>query len=183
MSSPDITTPDAERRSAPAGPRTKILVQVLLALSLAVSGYAQLRTERGASEENVPEEVNNCVLKLHAGVHISRAIDPFYLRGDFDGNGKADYAVLIRKGERQGIAVCLSGARPTLLGANNSFHGMTHLNFEAWQIHPRARGVEKGVGEGTPPSLRADAILLEWESASGLIYWNGRKFVWYQQGD
>jgi hypothetical protein len=61
---------------------------------------------------------------------------------------------------------------------------MKDLNFNAWQVHTTARPVERGVKEGRPPVLLGDAILLEWEeSASAIVHWNGKQFVWYQQGD
>jgi hypothetical protein len=39
------------------------------------------------------------------------------------------------------------------------------------------------MGVGRPPALSGDAFVLEWESGSGIVYWNGTKFIWYQQGD
>ena len=80
--------------------------------------------------------------------------------------------------------ICRSGVAPQVLGAGTEFHKMTDLNFDAWQVHPKTTPVEKGVGERALPILRGDAILIIWEeSASALIYWNGNRFAWYQQGD
>jgi hypothetical protein len=34
------------------------------------------------------------------------------------------------------------------------------------------------------PHLRGDALLVgRSEAASALIYWNGKRYVWFQQGD
>jgi hypothetical protein len=39
-------------------------------------------------------------------------------------------------------------------------------------------------GEMSVPHLRGDALLVEKsEAASALIYWNGKRYVWSQQGD
>jgi hypothetical protein len=141
--------------------------------------------QNAVSEHNIPVEVSKCLEALSSGYAVSGRINPFYLRGDFDGDGKADYAVLVRKGEQQGVVLCLSRSRkPMLLGAGTAFNKMNDLNFNAWQVHPKARRVERGVEESKPPVLLGDAILLEWEeSASAIVYWNGKHFVWYQQGD
>jgi hypothetical protein len=55
--------------------------------------------------------------------------------------------------------------------------------MDVWQVYPRGP-VEEGVEAGPPPKLRGEALLVEKsESASALIYWNGKRYVWYQQGD
>ena len=122
---------------------------------------------------------------------ISHRINPFYLRGDFDGDGKADYAVLIvaKKGGANGIGIWLSSQKRILvLGAGQLFKfasgQFADLDFlNEWQVYGK-RSVEPGVEAGPPPKLIGEAILAgKKESASGLIYWNGKKFVWYQQGD
>lgn len=93
--------------------------------------------------------------------------------------------MLIRKDNQQGIMICRSvGVKPTVLGAGIEFNQMKDLNFNAWQVHPKSRRVQAGIGEGKAPTLIGDAILIEWEeSASALVYWDGGRFVWYQQGD
>jgi hypothetical protein len=156
---------------------------IVLVLWQAPSASAQRNT---VSEYNVPLEVTRCMKSLGTAYEISGKINPFYLRGDFDGDGKPDYAVLIRKDDsQQGVMICRSvAAKPTVLGAGAEFNQMKDLNFNAWQVHPKGRRVEQGVGEGKAPTLIGDAILIEWEeSASALVYWDGKRFIWYQQGD
>ena len=137
------------------------------------------------SEYNVPDEVAQCMNSLGSDYTISTRLNPFYLRGDFDADQKADHAVLIQKGNQRGIAICRTGAaKPVLLGAGIEFNKMKDFNFDAWLVYSKSRPMERGVGEGPPPTLIADAILLQWEeSASALVYWNGKRFLWYQQGD
>ncbi len=143
-------------------------------------GFGQ---ETGVSDENAPADVAKCIKGLGSGYAVNSKINPFYLRGDFRGDGKLSHVVLIQKDGKQGIIYCRSGV-PTVLGAGMEFHNMTNLNFTSWQVHPKAVRVQRGVGEGMPPKLLGDAIVLEWdESASAFVYWNGRHFVWYQQGD
>ena len=39
-------------------------------------------------------------------------------------------------------------------------------------------------GETTVPRLRWEALLVgRIEAASGLIYWNSKRYVWFQHGD
>jgi hypothetical protein len=55
--------------------------------------------------------------------------------------------------------------------------------FDSWQVFGK-RTVGNCAGEGVPPKLIGEAILIERsEAASGLLYWDGQKFRWYQQGD
>ena len=143
--------------------------------------------------ENVPQDV---LMQFGTGpfaqtYSISGRINPFYLRGDFDGDGKPDYAVLVlsNKDHSRGIAIWLSSqAKIFVLGAGRPFklsHGDS-ADFEfmnVWQVYGK-KPVERGVQAGPPPRLMGEALLVgKKESASGLIYWNGQQFVWYQQGD
>ncbi len=143
--------------------------------------------------ENVPGEVleatelgpfaQSCVL--------DGSVNPFCLRGDFDGDGKADYAIRIKAkaGNASGIAIWLSSLHKlVVLGAGVPFKVsgtiVSNLDFLAtWQVYGK-RYVERGVESGPPPHLIGEAILVgKRESASGLIYWNGKTFEWHQQGD
>ena len=134
---------------------------------------------------NTPAAIRKCLKPVESQYKLSDRSNPFYLRGDFDGDGKSDYAVLVTndKGER-GMAVCRAVAsRPEILGAGTIFNKLRDLTFGAWMVFPKGP-VERGVEAGPPPTLRGDALLIIWpESASALTYWDGRGFRWYQQGD
>jgi hypothetical protein len=117
----------------------------------------------------VPAEVLACVHSAGSGYAIKSTLDPAFLRDDFDGDGKPDYAVLVERGRDRGILICLSSAAaPMVLGAGVTFHYMKNLDFTAWRVQLKSRRV---------------GLLLEWESASAFVYWNGKRFIWYQQGD
>jgi hypothetical protein len=137
-----------------------------------------------ASAADLPTAVAMC-LKKAPSYTISDKANNSYLQGDFDGDGLPDYAVVVSRGPEQGILVCraAAAASPIVLGAGTAFHGMTNLDFTAWHPHEKRRRVARGAGQHRIPVLLGDALLLEWESASGLVYWNGTRFVWYQQGD
>lgn len=134
---------------------------------------------------NIPDPIATCMEPISGQYKISSHINPFYLRGDFDDDGQPDYAVLITnsKGER-GVAICSTVPRTArIVGAGVVLNKLADFDFGAWMVFPKGP-VERGVGEGPPPKLLGDAISIIWpESASALLYWDGRRFRWYQQGD
>lgn len=144
-------------------------------------------------DENLPSEIGMAIElgPFAQSYSIDGSVNPFYLRGDFDGDGKPDYAVRVKSKSRGevGFAVWLSSQKKiVVLGAGIPFRmsGEAATNLEVlntWQVYPKGP-VEQGVASGPPPRLIGEAILAgKRESASGLIYWNGKSFVWYQQGD
>jgi hypothetical protein len=119
---------------------------------------------------------------------VSRHLNPFYLQGDFDGDCRTDIAVLVRrlKDRKIGVVVLMKrGERVEFLGAGRSVGngGDDFRWMDIWCVY--AKGVvHQGVGESTPPKLLGDALLVEKsESASGIIWFDGTAFRWYQQGD
>lgn len=113
-------------------------------------------------------------------------IKPCELRGDFDGNGKIDRAVLVKNKEGQkGLQIELAGQKkPSIVGAgyNIGNGGNDYAWMDKWTLHKGT--IAQGAGEGPPPVVKGDSILIEkTKSASAIIYWNGKKFLWYQQGD
>jgi len=167
---------------------TRRLATALLFFVLTATDRAQ-----DVQIENVPNEILEQVEKgpLANSYVIDGSINPFYLRGDFDGDNRPDFAFRVKSkaGSTSGIAIWLSSLRNFIvLGAGVPFKvsgaSVTNLDFlNTWQVFGKAT-VERGVESGPPPRLAGDAILAgKSESANGLIYWNGKVFVWYQQGD
>ena len=69
----------------------------------------------------------------------------------------------------------------TILGAGNG--GDDFEWMDSWQVYSKTRAA-RAAGESSVPHLRGDALLVEKsEAASALIYWNGKRYVWSQQGD
>jgi hypothetical protein len=148
---------------------------VLLALAHCAS--AQEADKQWVREQSIPPVVREALQQLKPdSVYVcSFHVNPFYLRGDFDGDSIADYAVLIKNtiNGKIGLAV-VSGQsnRVEVLGAGT-----------LGKVYPKGK-VEHGATELPPPTLKADALMVEkLESASGIIYWTGEKYEWYQQGD
>ena len=115
-------------------------------------------------------------------------INPSYLEGDFNGDGKMDVAVLVKERAtgKLGIAIVHgTTGKVTILGAGIGI-GNGGDDFEwmdSWQGYSKTRAAHASC-ETSVPRLRGDALLVEKsEAASALIYWNGKRYVWSQQGD
>ena len=158
----------------------------ILTLFMSIAGLFAWPASCQPGASAIPEDAKPCLEhRAAAGVILKSTPNPFYLRGDFDGNGRPDYAFAVKEkhGKKQGILICRSGNVPEVLAAGKKFRLGDDLPFDTWQVY-RKRPVQRGVDGGPPPKLIGEAILLIWEEkASGLIYWTGRSFAWYQQGD
>ena len=165
----------------------------MVSLILSLFILAASCTAQDVETENIPDEVLPIVEtgRFAESFAVNGGMNPFYLRGDFDGDHKPDYAMWTKaKNSGQvGIAVWLSSKKDVvILGAGRSFllagatvTSLNSINF--WKVFQRGP-VEQGVATQKPPRLVGDAILAgKRESASGLLYWTGTRFVWYQQGD
>lgn len=156
-------------------------------LIITAFGTAQSEQEQ---QMNIPASIIRAfeAKKLNQLYDFSFRLNPMYLRGDFDGDQKMDIAILVqdKKTKKNGIAIWhakdntvhILGAGKQVGNGGNDFTWM-----DVWSVYPKGR-VYRGVGEKTAPRLLGEALLVQKsESASGLIYWNGQKYVWYQQGD
>src|SRR5713101_4267312 len=91
---------------------------MLIIMTLLIRGKAQEHQD-AVDEYNVPKEIEVC-LKSRPDLKISGQINPFYLSGDFDGDGKLDFAVQIDHSGKHGVAICLSSQKkPLVVGAGS----------------------------------------------------------------
>ena len=139
---------------------------------------------------DIPEVIRRAITNslLAEYYDLSFHINPFYVRGDFDGDGKIDVAALVkqRSNGQLGIAIVHGVTnKVTILGAGVGI-GNGGDDFEwmdTWQVYSKDRGA-KPASETSIPRLRGDALLVaKSEAARALIYWNGKRYVWLQQGD
>src|SRR5882724_9023769 len=159
-------------------------------LILAHAAVAQGRQKNPPQSTAIPESANRLfkTTGLDRQYEFSSHLKPSYLSGDFDGDGKPDIAVLVKqkRSGKIGIAVCHSSTNKVLFIGAGTEVGNGSDNFDwmdIWNVSPKATAARK-VGKATAALLKGDALHVEKsESASALIYWNGRRYVWRQQGD
>ena len=146
--------------------------------------------EAPTQSSKIPEAIEKAIVNgpLAKEYDVSSSLNPFYLEADFNGDGAIDVAVLVKQRPtgKLGIAIIHGGKdKVAILGAGNGI-GNGGDDFEwmdYWRVYPKSR-VNRASNETTAPRLRGDALLVaKSESASALIYWNGKRYVWFQQGD
>jgi hypothetical protein len=140
-----------------------------------------------AQDDDMPQALRKAIVNgsLPKSYDVSVHVKPFNLQGDFDGDGKADVAVLVKQRStgKVGVAiihgetdkVTILGAGTAIANGGNDFEWM-----DSWEVYSKDRVVS-----GTSvPKLHGDALFVsKSEAASALIYWNGKRYVWLQQGD
>ncbi|HEY7001294.1 MAG TPA: hypothetical protein VH330_06100 [Candidatus Udaeobacter sp.] len=138
-----------------------------------------------AGLKDVPEVIKRAITNGLPEYELSFRAKPFYLRGDFNGDGKTDVAAVIKQRStgKRGIAIIRGGTeKVTILGAGTSI-GNGGDDFEwmdSWEVYSRDRAAHSI----RVPKLHGDALLVsKSETGSALIYWNGKRYVWLQQGD
>jgi len=130
---------------------------------------------------NVPPAISIC-LKKEPSLSLRGDINPFYITGDFDGDSRLDYAILVREtaAQKRGILICQSGvSHPLVIGAGKNFASQDDLRFDAWYLITR-----KQASRIISKPLKGDALFLQIkETANGIAYWDGKGFRWKQMAD
>jgi hypothetical protein len=136
-----------------------------------------------------PGRVEQCLKSPRAvDLTVLANNNPYYLRGDFDGDGTPDYALQVRsvRGGR-GVLVCAGNGSIFLLGAGiggSRFSDMPHDNFLAsqWEVFTKedvtALGAFQSNVPHSAPATRGEAVAMIWEDGISLIYWDGARFRW-----
>ena len=122
----------------------------------------------------------DAVARLKAAIpslDVLHTLQPCFLHGDFDGDGTPDVALQVRDHAtgKVGIAIEHSSSHEWLVVAAGHRMSSAEDDFDwmdSWRVQ-RNTITRKG-----------DAILAEKSGrASGLVFWNGREYRWFQQGD
>jgi len=165
----------------------KLALALLFATGIAVAASAADRLTF-AEEQSLPAWLRDALVASAKDVVPCSCLNPFYQRGDFDGDGRPDYAVIVRHAGtgKRGIAfVHRASAAVHVVGAGAPIgNGGDDLSWvDAWRVLERA-AVSRGAAGGAPPKLSGDGLVVEkTESASAVLWWDGRRYRWYQQGD
>src|SRR6187549_326787 len=78
---------------------------------------------------------------------LSAHLNPYYLQGDFNGDGSTDTAILLKERAtgKSGIVIVEAAGRITVLGAGRALGngGDDFRWMDAWQVYPRGE-VQRG---------------------------------------
>jgi hypothetical protein len=165
-------------------------VKIILCIILIANSGSLVLQEAKESPSSIPPSVIQLFKTsgFDKRYEFSTKLKPPYLKGDFDGDGKPDNAVMVKQktSGKIGIAVCHSSTNKiVLIGAGTAVgNGGDDFDWmDIWNVVPKAMATRK-LGRAAAAGLKGDALHVEKsESASALIYWNGTKYVWRQQGD
>ncbi|MFO0706358.1 MAG: hypothetical protein U0412_05855 [Nitrospira sp.] len=164
------------------------ILLLLLALDALAIGWAAEPTWQ--EQQNLPPWALSILEEksVASAYALSTRLNPYFLHGDFNGDGELDVAVLVvRKATgQQGIAILHAGERTAhVVGAGRAVGngGEDFSWLDAWSVVVK-RPIQQGATGKKSPVLRGDALLVQkLESASALLYWDGAAYRWYQQGD
>lgn len=165
------------------------MIKIALVLSLLVPMQVALPAR---SNPGPPELVNSCLeqSEVKGKVELRTTKKPYFLKGDFDGDGFPDYAVAIRgtKTHRNGVIICTTKNKAFILGADTSkdppFSDLPGDNFVApsWKVMSRQEALKIYNYDGNKPvraaAPKGDSVAMIWEDAICLIYWNGTQYRW-----
>lgn len=145
--------------------------------------------------ERLPDWVSRSVILdtiLEEPFIINSTMNPFYLEEDFNGDGHLDIAlsVMDTSSTYKGMVIIHGNSLEVFqVGVKkNSHSNLENLNWvDIWKINRRESN-EPGVDEnsGTGPKgeliLKTPSIQIEKsEIGGGLIYWNGKQYLYFHQ--
>jgi hypothetical protein len=140
---------------------------------------------------NLPEWVCETAyhLKLHDRYAPDTSINPFFLSGDFNNDGRSDAAIWVtqKKDGKRGIVILHQGnRRPTVIGAGVNFRdrGDDYAGLDVWSLIPKGKVLNSSWEDHRKVALRGDALVIgKSESSSVAIYWDGKRYAFYQLTD
>lgn len=124
--------------------------------------------------------------KLDGQYTFSYHLNPFYLRGDFNGDKMNDIVIPVKEKAtgKTGLAVVHAGTWEVfVLGAGQAFNDIDDFReFNYWSV--ASESIVRSRWEKEPMKLNGEAISIGVFGCTGaLIHWDGKKYCWYQMAD
>jgi hypothetical protein len=132
----------------------------------------------------LPAPVRSCV---EHNSHVAMIVPqkPLYLRVFFTKGSNPDYAVVVRErgSELNRVLVCLHSGDQIILGSRSDqqpFSDVADDNYVSskWRVCSKKAVSALRKSYSDVPDPANESICMEWEDGEGLIYWDGRKFLW-----
>ena len=143
----------------------------------------------GEGFTSTPGRLDECrrrLISTVSGWNFYVGVNPFYLRGDFDGDNRVDYVAQIVPEERRtevcpdcsGVLFCMGSGAMDVLGSKLASLGSS-------VDHPYAIGSKWGVVSATDSRvawLKADGevVLVVWEDTVSAIYLKDSRYRWHE---
>jgi hypothetical protein len=112
--------------------------------------------------------------KLSNRYELVQKLEPSFYVGDFDGDGALDVALLIKERATTKIGIAIiegKGRKIKIVGAGKPFgNGGDDFSWmDVWSVRHTGKVDRLYIAKN--------------ESASAVIYWDGSKYRWQQEGD
>jgi hypothetical protein len=159
----------------------KIIVFTLILILQLSLGFQQTAAQaKPQLDYNMPDELRECI-REQTNIEANTEINPFYLSGNFDGDGLTDFAIQINniKNSQRGVLFCFASGKRILWGAGapNKILADGNWPFDSWML------IRKGSKHlSIYPKIKTDVIALTIaDEGGGLLYWNGSTLVWARE--
>lgn len=136
------------------------------------------------NKDGIPIQIEQEIKKIKE-VEIDFDIKPNYILADFDGDGKPDSAVWIRRNDgKKGLWIHLSSQKkPLVFGCGIAKNPWDNWVFDSWTLlRPWQPIAEPSPLRDSPPApkLKGDYLmLLAKDSGVVILYWNGERMCVY----
>ena len=156
----------------------------LLLLLIGVHSFGD--AEEGKVDLLIPDELARCMDQVRSENDEIKLIygNPFYLRGDFDGDDRVDYVAEVRSGEPKpepcpecrGVLFCFGSGATDVLGAKMGPlpDGVDPEDFggPTWKV------VTATDPEVEPLGADGEVVQMIWEDAGASLYLENSRYKW-----
>jgi hypothetical protein len=131
--------------------------------------------------------------KLDSLYVFSNQINPNYFKADFNGDNIEDIAFLIRNinNDKIGLIFFHSETEYYIVGAGNKDSALEQILYDTFEISIQSSANETVIDKKTGDIIGDNVIQLknislfmyEEEGTTGLLTWNGKKYIYIHTGD